>query len=63
MALKKLVKNGMFHSCTPDYNKDATLKSLESEDGTVRIVFATVAFGMGLNVAGLNKLFIMVPQL
>ncbi len=41
---------GMFHSCTPHYNKDVILKSLGVPDGTVRVVFATVALGMGIDL-------------
>ena len=52
---------GMYHSNTPQYNKDVILKSLTQPDGVVRIVFATVALGMGVNLCDVNT-FIMVPQ-
>lgn len=45
---------GMFHACTPQHNKDVILKSLMIPDGTVRVVFATVALGMGINMQGVN---------
>ena len=45
---------GMYHSNTPDYNKDVILKSMNQSDGTVRIVFATVALGMGVNLCDVN---------
>ncbi|XP_019860537.1 PREDICTED: mediator of RNA polymerase II transcription subunit 34-like [Amphimedon queenslandica] len=32
---------GMYHSNTPQYNKDVVLKSMEELEGVVRIVFAT----------------------
>ncbi len=28
---------------------------MESEDGTIRVVFATIALGMGVNFVGLNR--------
>ena len=40
---------GMFHSNTPQH-KDVILQSLLRPDGVVRIVFATVALGMGVNL-------------
>lgn len=47
---------GMYHSNTPQYNKDVILKSMEKLEGVVRIVFATVALGMGVNLKGVNKI-------
>ena len=43
---------GMFHSSTPQHNKDVILKSLTQSDGGVRVVFATVALGMQWRVQG-----------
>ena len=37
-------------SNTPQHNKDVILESLTIPDGVVRIVFATVALGMGVNL-------------
>lgn len=45
---------GMFHSSTPQHNKDVILKSLTQSDGIVRVVFATVALGMGVNIKDVN---------
>ena len=45
---------GMFHSSTSDTNKQIILDSLSRPDGTVRIVFATTALGMGVNFVGLR---------
>lgn len=45
---------GMFHSNTPQRNKDVILKSLTAQNGVVRIVFATVALGMGVNLIDTN---------
>ena len=46
----------MFHAQTPQHNKDVILTSMQREDGVVRVVFATVALGMGVNFVGLNKM-------
>ena len=43
----------MFHSSTPNHNKDVVLKSMTEEAGIVRVVFATTALGMGVNFLGL----------
>ena len=45
----------MFHAQTPQHNKDVILSSMQKEDGIVRVVFATVALGMGVNFVGLNR--------
>ena len=47
---------GMFHSCTPQYNKTIILKSLLDPNGIVRVVFATVALGMGIDLKDLNAI-------
>ena len=47
---------GMFHSCTPQHNKDVILQSLRLPDGVVRVVFATVALGMGIDVRDVNTI-------
>lgn len=43
---------GMFHSRTTAHNKDVLLQSLTTSGGTVRIVFATTALGMGVHAHG-----------
>ena len=43
---------GIYHANTPDHN---ILRSMEQESGVVRVVFATVALGMGVNLAGVNR--------
>ena len=45
---------GMFHSSTSDANKQIILESLSKPDGTVRVVFAITALGMGVNFVGLR---------
>ena len=47
---------GMYHANTPPHNKEVILSSMEKADGIVRVVFATVALGMGVNFVGLNKI-------
>ena len=46
---------GMFHANTPPYNKDVILKSLLVADGVVRVVFASVALGMGVDLRDVNN--------
>ena len=45
---------GMFHASTPQHNKDVILSSLSKPDGVVRVVFATVALRMGINLQDIN---------
>ena len=40
---------GMYHSCTDEYNKRVITDSLSQSDGIVRVVFATMALGMGVD--------------
>ena len=47
---------GMFHASTPQHNKDVILQSLLDPDGVVRVVFATVALGMGINIRNVNSI-------
>ena len=46
---------GMYHANTPQHNKDVILESLGKSDGVVRVVFATVALGMGVNLKDINN--------
>lgn len=45
----------MYHSNTPAANKTTILDSLLTQGGIIRIVFATNALGMGVNISGLNR--------
>ena len=45
---------GMYHASTPQHNKEVILSSLSKPDGVVRVVFATVALGMGINLRDVN---------
>ena len=44
----------MYHAKTPSHKKNVILKCMLDENGVVRVVFCTVARGMGVNFAGLN---------
>ena len=39
----------MFHTSTPQHSKDVIMGSLQDCHGTVRVVFASVAMGMGID--------------
>ena len=45
----------MYHANTPSHNKEVIFHSMQKPDGVVRVVFATVALGMGVNFTSLNK--------
>lgn len=47
---------GMYHSNTPQHNKEVILSSLCQLLGVVRVVFATVALGMGVNPQNVNTI-------
>ena len=47
---------GMFHASTLQHNKEVILSSLAKPDGVVRVVFATVALGMGINMKDVNTI-------
>ena len=44
----------MFHSDTDQQVKDFVMKSFSCNDGIVRVIFATIAFGMGGDCKGLT---------
>lgn len=44
----------MYHSKTDDHNKEVIMASMSKPDGVVRVVFATMALGMGVNFTGLT---------
>ena len=44
----------MFHSRTTEHNKYVILKSLTSSSEVLRIVFATIALGMGVHLIDVN---------
>ena len=44
----------MLHSKTPNPVKDTILESFTKSDGHIRALFATIAFGMGVNAKGVK---------
>ena len=46
----------MLHSCTPAANKQNILHSFQSETGTIRLLIATIAFGMGVDCKGVHRI-------
>ena len=48
---------GMYHAHTTPHNKDVIHKSMQTPDGIIRIVFATIALGMGVNMVGVNTIW------
>ena len=47
---------GMFHTSTPQHSKDVIMGSLQDCHGTVRVVFASVAMGMGIDLHGVDTI-------
>lgn len=45
----------MLHSCSPSCNKEAVLKSFGEANGAIRILVATIAFGMGVDCKGVQR--------
>ena len=44
----------MFHSCTDEHNKRVVMSSLRESDSVLRVVFATMALGMGVDFKSLD---------
>ena len=57
---KRLVE--MLHSKTPKPVKDTILESFTKSDGHVRVLFATIAFGMGVNAKGVKTIIHVGPS-
>lgn len=45
----------IIHSCSPPSNKDSVLKSFQDINGNIRILVATIAFGMGVDCQGVHR--------
>lgn len=45
----------MLHSCSPPSNKEAVLKSFQDPKGVIRILVATIAFGMGVDCRAVHR--------
>ena len=48
---------GMYHAKVTDYEKRALLHSFSEPDGVCRVTFCTVAFGMGVNIPDVYRVF------
>ena len=47
---------GMFHASTPQHSKEVILQSLMDPEGVVRVVFASIAMGMGIDLREVNTI-------
>ena len=45
----------MLHSCSPLSNKEEVLKTFQDPKGVIRILVATIAFGMGVDCRAVNR--------
>ena len=52
----------MLHSCTPLSNKEHILTSFAEEHGTIRVLIATIPFGMGVNCKGVTRVIHFGPS-
>ena len=52
----------MLHSCTPAANKQNILKSFQLDSGTIRLLVATIAFGMGVDCRGVHRVIHFGPS-
>lgn len=52
----------MLHSCTPDMNKENILKSFSDQCGTIRMLIATISFGMGVDCKGVKRVIHFGPS-
>ena len=46
----------MYHATTPNDVQKNIVKDFEHEDGEIRVLFATIAFGMGVDAKGLHTI-------
>ena len=53
---------GMFHASTPQHSKDVIMGSFQDCHGTVRVVFASVAMGMGIDLHGVDTIHYGAPS-
>lgn len=52
----------MLHSCTPKATKERILSSFSEDSGSVRILIATIAFGMGVDCKGVTQVIHFGPS-
>ena len=44
----------MLHFCSPQANKEDVLQAFQQEDSGLKVLVATIAFGMGINCKGVH---------
>lgn len=52
----------MLHSCTPVENKSTILQSFQDKTGLIRVLVATIAFGMGVDCKGVRTVVHFGPS-
>ena len=52
----------MLHSCTPNSNKEAILQEFQVENSGLRVLIATIAFGMGIDCKGVSRVIHFGPS-
>ena len=52
----------MLHSCTPEANKHNILESFQSGNGSIHLLIATIAFGMGVDCRGVHRVMHFGPS-
>ena len=52
----------MLHSCTHDENKETISNSFQNEVSGIRVLVATIAFGMGVNCKGVCRIIHFGPS-
>lgn len=53
---------GMFHSKITDSDKEILLESFSKTDGKCRVIFSTIAFGMGVNIPNVRHVIHFGPS-
>ena len=59
---RKRVLLEMLHLCTPDANKEAVLQAFKEHDSELRVLVATIAFGMGVDSRGVYRVIHFAPS-
>ncbi len=56
LSTEEMAHVQMFHSCSPEDIKESVRNDMSSADGTIRVLLASSAAGMGVNYANLNNI-------